>query len=63
MHSEDRGLRIRTPPGQLLLSMLYFAGTDVCLDTGWDRMLAAPSRGPTIDVFFKLGGGCYQMHW
>jgi hypothetical protein len=36
MRSEDRVPGIRTPQGQLLLFVLYFVGTDVCLDTGWD---------------------------
>jgi hypothetical protein len=59
MHSEDRGPGIRTPQEQLLLSMLYFVGTDVSLDTGWDQ---DPCRGPAIDVFFKLSGGRCQTH-
>jgi hypothetical protein len=59
MHSEDRGPGIRTPQEQLLLSMLYFVGTDVSLDIGWDQ---DPCRGPAIDVFFKLSGGRCQTH-
>jgi hypothetical protein len=59
MRSEDQGPRIRTPQGQLLLSMLCFAGTDVCLDTRWDR---DPRTGPIIDVFINLCGGCCQTH-
>jgi hypothetical protein len=54
MHSEDRGLRIQTPQGQLLLFMLCFAGTDVCLDTGCDR---DPHRVAVIYVLFNLGDG------
>jgi hypothetical protein len=57
MHSEDQGLGIRTPQGQLLLYMLCFAGTDVSLDTGWDR---DPRRGPTINVHFNLSHGHCQ---
>jgi hypothetical protein len=37
MRSEDQGLGIRTPQGQLLISKLCFARTDVCLDIGWAR--------------------------
>jgi hypothetical protein len=37
MHSKDRGPGIRTLKGQLLFSMLYFAGTDESLNTGWDQ--------------------------
>jgi hypothetical protein len=54
MHSEDWGPGIKTPQGQLLLSMLCFVGTDVCLDTVWDR---DPGRGSAIAVFFNLSGG------
>jgi hypothetical protein len=62
MCSEDRGPRIGTPQGQLLLYMLYFAGIDVCLDTEWDRDTL---RGAFIDVFFSvfiLGGGHRRTH-
>jgi hypothetical protein len=52
MCSEDWGLGIRTPQGQLLLSMLYFVGTNECLDTIWDR----------DPVTFNLGGGCRRTH-
>jgi hypothetical protein len=52
MRSKDRGPGIRTPQEQLLLSMLYFVGTDEYLDTGWDR----------DPVFFNIGGGHYRTH-
>jgi hypothetical protein len=48
MRSKDRGPGIRTPQGQLLLSMLYFAGIDEYLGIGWDP----------DPVVFNLSGGC-----
>jgi hypothetical protein len=52
MRSKDRGPGIRSPQGQLMISMLYFPGTDEYLDTGWDR----------DPIVFNLGGGCRQTH-